>query len=209
MPESGCLSQILTVVYNFLVYFPLAGNFLVGNEIIICNDYQAAASGLVEFWVPGEGIWYREGFFKYPYQDLYKMVKLLDVLSWISLPLDLMCIVIEITLLLNLFKKYWPERFVLAFIMSIFFGLTGIFIFIIRKKDPINYNDFLRSRYQAYGPYGYYYGPRPPHGPYGQNPNANRPVDKGPFEDYANPNERTPEEPFSAYNNDKKDKDGE
>ena len=40
-------------------------------------------------------------------------------------------------------------------------------------------------------------------------PLADRPVDKGPFEDYANPNERTPEEPFSAYNNDKKDKDGE
>lgn len=203
------LSEILTLVYQFFIYFPLAGNFLLGREIFICTDIEFAKNnGLTEYWVGDQGIWINESFV-YPYADIYGTIRALNVIYYVSMIFDLLYVIIEITVLMALFRKYWPQHYVLAFIMSVFFGLSGIFIFVIRKKQPVNYADYLRARYRAYGPYGYY-------GPYGNpygNPNnyqANQAQPKGPFEEYVDKSERTPEEPFSEYNNDKKDKsDGE
>jgi len=194
------LSQILTFVIEFFDYFPLVGNFLAGREIVICSEEKAAEMALSEYaFLPGSGIWvHNSGIHKFvnPYGDFYHVFLIIyDVIYYLSMPLDLVCIVMEVTVLMNLFRKFWPQRFVFAFIMSVFLGLSGLFIFLIRNKEPVNYNDYIRAQYQQYGPYGYSYGPRGPYNPY-----ANRTQQpKSPFEDYADPKDKEPEDPFSDY----------
>lgn len=206
------VAELLTLTYQFLLYFPLVGNYFMGREIFISTDVEYAASqGFKPFWTDDNQIWISESFV-YPYKDIYKMVKIINGLYYVSMIFDLAYMVIELTVLYNLFRKYWPQRHVLAFVMSVFLGLSGPFIFAIRNKEPMNYMDYLRSRYNSYGPYGPYgYGPRGPYNTnngYGQNgTQANQAPPRGPFEEYVDKSERVPEEPFGQYN--QNDKDGE
>lgn len=208
------VAELLTLTYQFLLYFPLVGNYFMGREIFISTDVEYAASqGFKPFWTDDNQIWISESFV-YPYKDIYKMVKIINGLYYVSMIFDLAYMVIELTVLYNLFRKYWPQRHVLAFVMSVFLGLSGPFIFAIRNKQPINYIDYLRSRYNSYGPYGPYYGPRGPYNNngYGQNGSQynqqyQQTPPKGPFDEYADKSERVPDEPFGQYN--QKDKDGE
>ncbi len=195
------LSQVLALAIEFFNYFPLVGNFLAGREIVICSATQAEGLALSEYaFLPGSGIWvYNSGVNKFvsPYGEFeYLFLILYDVVYYLSLPLEIACIVLEVTVLMNLFRKFWPQRFIFAFIMSVFLGLSGLFIFLIRNKEPVNYNDYIRAQYQQYGPYGYSYGPRGPYNPYA---NRNNSQPKSPFEDYADPKDKEPEDPFSDY----------
>ncbi len=201
------VSALINLVCEFLTYYPLIGNYLLGREIVIISDAELAKSlGLTEFWVQGEGIWVNEQFV-YPYKNPHAMITVINIIYYASSIIDIFSIIAEITVLFNLFKKYWPSHHILAFIMSCFFGLTGIFIFVIRNKKPINYNDYMRARYNAYyGPYGYR-GPNNHNGYNGQNnyndPYGNERPPKSPFEQYQNPNEKEPEEPFGDYDDKK------
>ena len=199
------VSQLITLAYNFFVYYyPLAGNYLLGRDILITDNIEfAKSSGFMEFWAGDQIIWVNQSTFVYPYADVYNTIKILNIVSYCSIVLDIIYIVAEVTLFLNLFKKYWPQHFIMAFILSVFFGLEGPFVFAIRKKEPVDFSDYLRSRYQSYGnPYGYYgnpYGPRQNQNPNSQNQNYGaRP--NAPFEDYQNTRSSAPEEPFEEYN---------
>jgi hypothetical protein len=122
---------------------------------------------------------------------------------------DLATIIIEVTLYINLFKRFWPKHFVLASILSIFVGLFAPLVFAIRKKDPVNYIDYLRSRYSYY-PYGMPYGNNQYGGPQnrGENGPVHRPdVPDYPFEEFAERGDVDPGEPFGEFSQNDKDKD--
>ena len=188
-------AELVTLAYNFIVYFPYIGNYLAGRNIYIVEEGSVVPVECLEYWSVG------------PYKNIYLIQNIMNVIYYVSAILDIAYAVIIVTVLINLFRKYWPQHYVLASILSLF-GLDGIFIFVIRNKQPVNYMDYIRSRYQNYNPYGPY-GPNPygqnPYGqnpyqnnPYGQNPNANA-EPESPFEDFQDPSEKKPEDPFSDF----------
>jgi hypothetical protein len=211
------VASLLEFVYNALIYFPLIGNFFMGREISILmtggtkEQIAELTKGLTRYWGMAEV--YHGADFVSPYKDsIYGIINLLNVISYASLPLDLASIVITIAVYVNLFKRYLPQHYLLATIVSIVVGGFGPFVFAIRKREPMNYIDYLRSRYQSFGAYGPY-GPNPyGQNPYGQNPYGNARPGQGapnrpdtPFSEFAEKGEVDPGDPFKEFSNDKKD----
>ena len=198
------ISQILTLISTFIVYFPLVGNFLMGRDIVIASSEGYLMQGYSE-WT--SGIFVGPDFVN-PYGESHNFfVSLLNVISYISIPFDLINTVVVIIVYINLFKCYWPQHYILAAILSVI-GLFGPFVFVIRKKDPVDYMDYVRSRYNYYNyPYGNPYGGAPRGGnPYGNqygNPNGQysspRPPET-PFEEFADKGEVDPGDPFDEFN---------
>lgn len=193
------VSGVLTFVYEFLIDFPLIGNFLMGREISVLfvdgtmGDVSEYTKGLTQYW-GNPDIFYGSDFVD-PYGDgVYALINFLNVLGWISVPFDIASIFVVIVTYSNLFKRYLPNHYLLATVVSLF-GFFGPFVFAIRKKEPINYMDYLRSRYQSYGPYG---------NPYGTPPRGQRPPEH-PFSEFAERNEVDPGDPFKEFSDDKKD----
>ncbi len=195
-------AELLTLAYNFIIYFPYVGNYLAGRNIYIDNNnYIELPADYVELWV-GIGVYGKAGEFVNPYKNIFLIQNIMNVIYYVSAILDIAYAIIIVTVLINLFRKYWPQHYILASILSLF-GLDGIFIFVIRNKQPVSYMDYLRSRYQHYNPYGPYgpnpYGQNPyQNNAYGQNPNANA-EPESPFEDFQDPSEKKPKDPFSDF----------
>ncbi len=194
------VAELLTLATNVLIFYPLVGNVLLGGKTVyIVNDVELFISGNSGYtnypWV-NEIIY--DATFVWPYsaQTTINIDKALAIIQYFTMIFDLISTIIVVFVYINFFKKYWPQHFILASIFS-FFGLFAPFAFIVRKKDPINYNDFLRQRYQAfYGPYGNPYGR-----PYGTRPpNAETPPEH-PFSEFAERGEVDPGDPFAEFDN--------
>lgn len=196
------ISQILTFITNFVVYFPLVGNFLMGRDIVMSGSELYLKQGYNE-WT--SGIFVGPDFVN-PYGEAHNFfVTLLNVISYVSIPFDLVNVFIVVIVYINLFKCYWPQHYILAAILSII-GLFAPFAFVIRKKDPVDYMDYVRSRYNYYNyPYGNPYGGAPrggnPYGnQYGQPNGQYNQAPPTPFEEFADKGEVDPGDPFDEFN---------
>lgn len=198
------LTEMLSFAYEFLVYFPYVGNFLMGRDIyMIVNESYVTDQYFVLF--EGLGLYGKVGEFVNPYTDVYAMQKVMDGIGYTCNILSILHSIIIVWIYIALFKKYWPQHFALGAICSIF-GLDGPFIFAIRNKEPVNYMDYLRSRYHAYGnPYGPY-GGQGQHGSfYGgdgrwHNAQKENPADsEEPFGEFQDKKDKKPDEPFSDF----------
>ena len=168
---------LLSIASAVLVYVPLASWVLHGNDVYLLSirtiTYPVFTSGI---------------------QTAY------SVIGYTQSAVSIIEIFAVITVFFNFFKKYWPQHFTLASILG-FFGLFPIFAFVVRKNDPVNYQDWIRERYRAFfmnvqNPYG--------------NPNTDTKDSAGgkqdsqsPFEDYK---ENKNEDPFSDFPDDKENK---
>lgn len=201
------VAQVFTVTYNVFAYYPLVGNLIIGgrNVYMVLGDTGAVErfvsmnSGYTEYWT-ADGFIY-DSSFVWPYSPSFEQVVrlIVKILSFASLILDVAVIVITVDIYIALFKKFWPQHYVLASVLS-FFGLFPIMVFLIRKKDAINYEEYMRARASMY-----YYG-RPPYGtPYGSpynNSQAQRPPEH-PFPDFAERGEVDPGDPFEEFSDKK------
>ena len=113
------------------------------------------------------------------------VAKAYDILGTIASVLSFVEIFVTVTLYFNLFRKYWPARHAVAAILSIF-GLFPVFAFVIRNKQPVDYQAWARARYNAYMANNPYARPNFMNG--GQNPYAN------------NQNTNATETPFEELN---------
>lgn len=161
------LSGLIAITNTILVYIPLANCIFSGDNVII------SSMSTVEYPVFTSGI-----------RNAYK------VLTYIDSIISLLEIFVLITLFFGFFKKYWPERSSLIAMLS-FFGLFPVFAFVVRKKNPVDYQSWLRARYQAF-----FAGRQ---NPYGNA--APRPEQKSPFEEF---DEKKSVDPFEDFP-DKKD----
>ncbi len=220
------LSVLINLAYQIIIYYPVALNIFNGNAIHVDIGANLADTGVRLTKYVGS-IFVEEESFIPVYFNVSAVNKALYVLSYASLPFDLMAIFINITLFINVFKKYWPQKMMLATILSVFLESIAfpIFIFLIRNKKPVNYEEYMRKRYQyqrnPYGAYGQ--GGSFGQGPYGQNPYNQNPNGQtqnpngaenpfgefsdakkvDPFEEFSNDKK---EDPFESFSKDKEDK---
>lgn len=189
------VGELLTLINTVIMYFPVVGNFLWGRNIYILSfstEVEAAAfvntERLTETFINGV---YGGRDFVNPYGTaIYSLVKVLNVIYYVTLLTDLLGIIITISVFFSLFKKYNPRNYFLFGLLSVLVGIFGPLVFGIRNREPVSYMDYIRSRYN-YGPYGNpYYGPRPnQQGPQGG---------ESPFEEFKDKND-DPGDPFDEF----------
>ncbi len=192
-----CVFAAFTAVeltISFLGYFPIIGYYLSGGEIAIVNSIEA------EQIVQGMGFTpyafmsgvYVKGII-YPYQKMEALRITIFVLSLLQNVLSLGELIISVLLFMGIFRKFWPQRYILATVLSVL-GLFAPIIFIIRNKKAIDFNDYMRSRYYGHGynpyaggPQNYQQRPTPPkepESPFGEFESGNKKEDDNPFSDF-------------------------
>ena len=194
----------LNFIVNFIAFFPIVGNVLMGRKLFILSfntiaemDAYAYANGLKGTFLSGV---YGASNFVDPYGGAVNVLgKIISVCNYILPLLEIASIVITVMIYINLFKKYRPQHYMLFSILSIF-GLFGPFVFAVRKREPIDYMDYVRSRYRYYGnPYG----GNPYNNPYGNPPQNQQRPPETPFSEFAERGEIDPGDPFADFSNDK------
>lgn len=176
------VNGIISLVGNGLIYIPLADWVLKGNEVIV-----KSTSTII-----------------YPTADMFPQGVLLasKILGYIQNVSSILEIVVLISIFFGFFKKYWIARQGMAGILSVF-GLFPIFAFVVRKNDPIDYDQWMKARYQAFfnanqNAYGNPFGT-----PNAQNGAQGNQDQKSPFDEYED--KKVDGDPFSEFSSDKKD----
>ncbi len=215
------VAEVFNIVYYALTYIPLIGYFLSGGTVGIFIGSSSQQLTVASFEAIGYTPYLLDSTFfvsteigiNYPYANIVAMMRACYVMSYVSAVISLISLVVTIFMYIGVLKRYYPKHFVLATILCIWLGIFPIFAFIIRNRKPINYNDYLRERYNHM--YNNPYGPNSPYNnPYATNnpndPRYNQPRQpESPFEEFADKKETDPGDPFADFfNGDKDDKDG-
>ena len=180
--------SILDFACEVLSTFPLIGYYLQGGEIYLASkevyDATLSSMGYAPYYFSDYFVFVKTGAggMKYPY-DYLLVGKIITAISSVSGILSIVGIVLEVTLYAGLFRKYWPERYLLATVLSVF-GLFAPFVFAIRKRKAVKYEDFVRRKY--YGAYG-------------------NPFNNGVNQNQQQRNTKEPENPFEEFSGDRKD----
>lgn len=175
------VSGVLDIVYNVLTYFPAVGYFLQGGTITIVEENAGMKLYLGSDFVN-------------PYGNAYSAIKTFcTVINVTTSILSLFTLVVTVFAYIGLFKKFWPQHYIIASVLSVL-GLFPIFVFAVRNKPATNYGDYIRSRFY----YGETYGQNPP-------PGTERPPEH-PFEEFAERGEKDPGDPFAEFADDKNKK---
>ena len=190
------VGELLSLVYDFIKWFPYVAYFFAGGEITIKNT----ASG--SFIIPGND-----------FNNFFPNVETLGfgIMNTFSSVCGVIVSIATIFLYINIFRKYYPQHYIIASVFS-FLGLFGPFVFSIRNRKETKYSDYIRARYgNMYGPYSNPYNgnpndPRYGDPRYGQNYREERPPET-PFKDFAERGDVDPGDPFSEFSDDKDKKD--
>ncbi len=200
------IAEFLTFAYSFLMLFPLFDYAIINGQTLYIGTKAQFGGEFVHYLNLNNSLGVYVAQIIYPFgMSMVTLGKILNVLDLVSMLFDLASIFITVSLYFALFRKYWPQHYMLASLLSIFLGLFPIFMFVIRKKNPIDYNAYLRARYGAYqNPYGNPYGGYG--NPYGTQGGYSRPQEpESPFEDFEDKKNKKPKEPFGEFE-DKKNK---
>lgn len=195
--------QVFTFVNEFLSLFPLVGYFLQGGEIYI-SEINLTGYNYVYYPLVGELNIFTPNKILVNYVYNESFINVLNVFIIIFNVADLAEIFFVAVFYAGLFSTYFPKRYLLATILSLF-GLFAPFVFAIRNNKAVDYGEYVRSRYRAmnggnpYNPYGNPYQ-NPYSDPFGNgNANVNKKDEpfeefeekkKGPFEEFEEKNDK-------------------
>ncbi len=138
-----CVYGGLSAIYDFMVYLPLIRYFFLGGEIYLSSSATAVASVTSEaqsFWLEGTIIYGKN----IQYYGSNLVYKLLNKINLIMSLLDLVKVIVLINLYIVLFRKFWPKHYIVAAVMSAF-GLFPIFVFVIRNKVAMSFEQYVNS----------------------------------------------------------------
>ena len=194
------VAEVFSLGYQILANLPIFINWIRGVNVFIFG----APVGSVPYTLSaiGEAVWFGEG-----YTMVYSNPVLVKaVLEFSGIFIELLSLVSSVILVFTyfaVFRKYWPEHYVLASILSLW--IFPIMMFVIRNKKPVDYMEFLRKRYGSY-----YANQNPNYRQYQNNGQYRNPYERqkeqSPFSDFENNGHQKVEEPFSEFDTDDKDK---
>ena len=198
------LASLLPIVYEVVAYFPLVGYYLQGGTVSFGNpltEYSKLYTTVYEtfgIYVEGSGALA----FNNPYPS--ELQTILNAVSYVVAILEFALIFVRVPVFFDLFRRYTPGQQFLYGMLSILTPAFPVIIFIIRNKKPVDYNEYLRQRYNAfygnnnnngfggYGGYGNGYNGGYGAGGYGDNatngtnssPKGKKPEDDDPFTEF-------------------------
>lgn len=199
------VAELLAIAINFILYFPLFQYSLIeGGKIYIGTGEQVGSELILYSTVEGGiGIYVEKKILPFGI-PVAKVNNIISVLNTASLFFSLANVIVTISAYFAFFRKYLPQHYMLASLLSIFIpGVFAPFAFACRKKDAIDYNEYIRSRYQQYqNPYQ-----NPYNNPYNQggyNGGYSQPKQPDhPFSEFAEKGEVDPGDPFDEFSNKK------
>ena len=102
----------------------------------------------------GGSVTFTSGFLNFLY-NINSTSKVINVvLYFFNMILSLAQIVFEVSMIFLIFRKYNPQRAMLFSILSIFFeSLFGIFLFVSRNNDPVDFSAYRVYERRYYGGY--------------------------------------------------------
>ena len=191
------VAEALNLTIQIIANLPIVGYYLSGGEVYISDlaTYESTLKGMgyAPYVFSDYTLFVRKsgtmGGIVYPYADLNTIGTILNILNLFGTIFDLLYTIGFVIIIIGLFRRFYPEHYLLATILSVF-GLFGLFVFIIRKRSPVDFNEFMSARYQSYGMYGNHY----------QNYNVRHTGSKSPFEEF----EDSSDEPFAEFDEDDK-----
>lgn len=197
------VANVIAITDFLLSVIPLVGFYFSGGEIIIgdvvvgsgiCNYplLSGVYTGDVIVWKTNSG-----AVINYFYDESFLTIYSYLVGSLQSI-VELASTFFMIILYAEIFKKYYPRRYFLFTVLSLFGGFSVI-VFVLRNRKPINYSDYMREQYARMYSAGYN---NPYNNPYG-NPYGSANTQEQ-NEEQNKTNE--PEEPFGEFSK-KGDKD--
>ena len=194
------LNEIIALTITILVNFPLVGYYLQGGEVYIANteiyNESLKAMGFSQY-IFSSTIFVRG--IIYPYSNLALVGTILSILSFVSNILSIVSIVVTILVYVGLFRKFWPQRHVLATVLSVL-GFFPIMVFVIRKKNAVSFSEYMRSRYYGHGfnRYGGSFTNGNNYGATSGNAQTNVKEPESPFEEFEKDNQQ--DDPFDLNN---------
>jgi hypothetical protein len=184
------VGQLIQFVFNFILYFPVIGNLLAGGEVVF-NMAEESTITYLEPIVSGFPFFVESN----PYTQLgitkEFLYAILNVLDLSSSLFSLASTIILISIYVCLFKKYWPQHFILVPVLS-WMGIFAPLVFAVRNKEPIDYNEYMKQRYNGWYVNGNPYANR--HNPYSQQRSSNEP-----FDEFGDKKDKEPGNPFSEF----------
>ena len=193
------LGELLYLAYNLIIYFPVIGNFFLGGKVVINLGEDTAISGL-EPIISGFPFYVESNPYLVAGISEKALVLVLDVIDIVSSILSLISTVVVIIIYINLFKKYWPQHFILAAVLS-WLGIFAPLVFAVRNKEPVDYNEYLNQRYNGW--YTNNGNPYRNNNFYQNNGSANEHRQSSdPFEEFQDKN-KDPGNPFSEFDDKK------
>ena len=139
-----CVYGGLSFLYKFFVYLPLILYFFSGGAIYLASGLEIAQSlvpDVQSYWL--EGIIFVSNI-QYYGNSVRIVAKLLTMINTIISLLDIVQFVVLINIYIVLFRKFWPKHYIVASVMSAF-GLFNIFIFIIRNRVALSFEQYVRT----------------------------------------------------------------
>ena len=190
------ICEVSSLVINFLIYFPVVGYYLSGGKVGI--DFTGTGlDGLVQyvfdptiFVVSNSEI----GGIMYPYKDVNAVILVLNIMIIANNLLSIAVLVFSILIYVGLFRKFMPQHYLIFTVLSVL-GLFPIMVFIVRKKNPVNYNDYLRSRFYGHR-YNPYAGANQNMGGAQPNNEQKREEPASPFEEFEDKDNNNKNNPF-------------
>lgn len=159
------------VIYNgvrIVSYIPVIGYFLQGGETLFATSTNYLSGAVFDMG------WGYVGLVDFIDNYSDAMWKILNVLSYISTWLNIVSLFFTIIVFSNFFRSFLPHHYFVATLFSVLFsyiGLFGVWAFVVRNNERVNYAEYMRARYAAFygagrgygdgnGGYGGGYGPR-------------------------------------------------
>lgn len=135
------VSGIVDLAYNVYCYYPLIKYFLQGNTVYInLLDYTSGFSYYFDDRFVLEydlGISLSDG-----------LINALTIISNIFYLLKYIAEIGMVFIYIEIFRKYWPKHVWAGSIFSIF-GLFPIFVFAVRKNNPVKYSEYIYNQYRS------------------------------------------------------------
>lgn len=183
MKRAGLYAMIAQIVFAVFTAAVLAAQAILfvqyGGYMQPSTDELGATTGVMWVGLP-ETV-----------QPLYKFYY---ISNYISGTISLLYAVLAFLLVMTLYRKYAAKNYMVLSMLEIFVPASkAIVIFVLRNREPIDFDAYMRARQEAYrrrygqSPYGNPYG-----NPYGQNPYAGQTPPQG-------QTTTPPEEPFSEF----------
>lgn len=186
------VGKILMIIDNVLIYGPIGFYFLKGN--IVCfnlTDYTTNFTYIFDSNIMLE-------YSLIPFKNIDAINMFLLIIEAVSGILSFLSDIVLIFVFIAFFKKFWPDHYFAGTILSIF-GFFPIVVFIIRKRTAIDYEAFIRERFESM-----YNVNNNQNNYYGQNSSQNYSqgshLNDDPFDSFGNDNDKeTEDDPFSEF----------
>lgn len=131
--------------------------------------------------------------------------RFVDISGYLMLIFQLLAEIFLVVLMMGLCKKYAPKNYTMLGFLVLFIPMARfVIIFVLRKRQPIDFEAYMRARREAFMRSQQYYGQNPygnsygrPYNPYGQNQGnaSGAPRNDEPFEEFSS-GKKGDDEPF-------------